>query len=113
MDKIFYLQLSDVDRLGAPLVEGHEFYNPEQALHMSWSRNARLFPCEEDRGGYMPVLNIARAVVNDLGYRGWISMEIFSRYLSKSDPGVPKEYAERAMASHKRVQSTLGWTGLP
>ena len=110
--KIFYLQLSDAERLSSPLIEGHEFYNPEQPPHMSWSRNARLFPCEEDRGGYFPVLKIARTIVNDLGYRGWISMEIFSRHLHDADENVPKDYAKRAMMSYHQVREKLGWEEL-
>lgn len=110
--KVFYVQLSDAERLSAPLIEGHEFYHSEQPPRMSWSRNARLFPGEEERGGYFPVLEIARAIVNDLGYRGWISMEIFSRDLHRSDEGVPEEYAERAMASYRKVRVKLGWDRL-
>lgn len=111
--KIFYLQLSDAERLSSPLVKGHEFYNPEQPPHMSWSRNARLFPCEEDRAGYFPVLDIARAIVNDIGYRGWVSMEIFSRHLHDADDGVPGKYADRAVISYRKVREHLGWDRLP
>lgn len=110
--KVFYLQLSDAERLSSPLVEGHEFYNKDQPPHMSWSRNARLFPCEVDRGGYLPALEISRAVVNELGYRGWISMEIFSRYLHELGEEVPTEYAERAMKSYEEVRQRLGWREL-
>lgn len=110
--KIFYLQLSDAERLSSPLVEGHEFYNEDQPPRMSWSRNARLFPCEEDRGGHLPVLDITRAIVNELGYRGWISMEIFSRYLSMPEANKPKEYAERAIVSYKKVREKLQWDQL-
>lgn len=109
VEKIFYLQLSDAERLSSPLVEGHEFYNPEQPPRMSWSRNARLFPCEEDRGGYLPVLDIAQSIVNKIGYRGWVSMEIFSRHLSDSKEDVPGEHAERAMLSYRKVGELLGW----
>lgn len=112
VNKIFYLQLSDAERLSSPLLEGHEFYNPKQPPRMSWSRNARLFPCEEGRGGYMPVLDIARVIVNELGYRGWISMEIFSRHLSDPGESVPVEYAERALASYLKVRERLNWNTL-
>lgn len=112
VEKIFYLQLSDAERLSSPLVEGHEFYNEDQPPRMSWSRNARLFPCEEDRGGCLPVLDITRAIVNELGYRGWVSMEIFSRDLSRSDASKPREYAERAMVSYGKVREILQWDRL-
>lgn len=112
VNKIFYLQISDAERLSSPLVRGHEFYNPEQPPHMSWSRNARLFPCEEDRGGYLPVLDVTRAIVNGVGYRGWISMEIFSRYLHVADEDVPEQFAGRAMISYLKVREILGWDQL-
>ena len=107
--KVFYVQLSDAEKLDSPLVEGHEYYAPDQPARMSWSRSARLFPFEELLGGYMPILTIARAVVNELGYRGWISMEIFSRHLLSTDPGIPVEFAERAMRSYRKVKAELEW----
>ena len=109
VSKVFHFQLSDAERLEIPLVEGHEYYNEAQPARMSWSRNARLFPCEGDRGGYMPVLDVARAVVNELGYRGWISMELFSRHLGSSDADVPAQYARRAAKSYSKVCDELGW----
>ena len=109
ISKVFYVQLSDAERLDQRLMEGHEFYHPEHPARMSWSRNARLFPCEEDKGGYMPITRIAKAIVNDLGYRGWISMEIFSRQLLGNDPDIPSEYAERAMSSYGKVREELEW----
>lgn len=112
LNKVFYVQLSDAERMASPLIEGHEFYHEAQPPRMSWSRNARLFPFEEDQGGYMPIVPIARAIVNELGYRGWISMEIFSRHLLGSNPGIPAEYAERAMISYSKVREELGWDAL-
>ena len=107
--KVFYVQLSDAERMVSPLVEGHEYYKEAQPARMSWSRNARLFPFEQDLGGYMPIVPIARAIVNDLGYRGWISMEIFSRHLASSDAKIPAECATRAMRSYGRMREELAW----
>jgi 4-hydroxyphenylpyruvate dioxygenase len=113
LEKVLYLQLSDAERLSKPLIEGHEYYDPSMASRMSWSRNARLFPCEEEHGGYMPVLPIAKAIVNDLGYRGWVSMEMFSRYLlDESDQGIPERFAQRAMMSYQKVWKELEWDTL-
>lgn len=44
---------------------------------MSWSRNARLFALEEVRGGYLPVLEIAREIFCP-GFHRWASLELFS-----------------------------------
>ncbi|KAK3706844.1 hypothetical protein LTR37_012523 [Vermiconidia calcicola] len=112
VSKVFYIQLSDAEKLENPLIEGHEFYNAAQPACMSWSRNARLFPCEEEYGGHMPIVPIARAIVNKLGYRGWISMEIFSRHLLSSEEGIPVEYAKRARRSYDKVYERLGWNAL-
>ena len=107
--KVFYVQLSDAEKLDPPLIEGHEFYNAEQPPHMSWSRTARLFPFEEDEGGYMPIKGIAKAIVNHLGYRGWISMEIFSWKLLEADEKVPEIFAKRAMKSYQSMRKALCW----
>ncbi|KAK5172905.1 uncharacterized protein LTR77_003027 [Saxophila tyrrhenica] len=110
--KVFYVQLSDAEKLEKPLVEGHEFYDADQPARMSWSRNARLFPCEEVLGGFLPVLSVTEAIVNELGYRGWISMEIFSRHLAERSESVPKEFATRAMRSYRKVSESLAWDSL-
>lgn len=109
VETIFYLQLSDAEALSSPLVEGHPFYVEGQPPWMSWSRNARLFPCEEALGGFLPVLSIAKAIVNEVGYRGWISMEVFSRHLAEEGDGVPVEFARRAMRSWGKVREKLEW----
>ncbi|KAK5047948.1 hypothetical protein LTR84_006138 [Exophiala bonariae] len=108
-NKVFYVQLSDAEKLSDPLVAGHPLYVEGQPCRMTWSRAARLFPCEEHLGGYLPVLSVVRAIVNELGYRGWISMETFSRHLWQSDSSVPSHYANRAELSYKTVWEKLGW----
>lgn len=113
VEKILYLQLSDAERLSEPLIEGHEYHDTSMPSRMSWSRNARLFPFEEEHGGYMPVVPIAKAVVNELGYRGWISLEMFSRFLlDESDQAIPERFAQRAMVSYGKVSQELGWNTL-
>lgn len=76
---------------------------------MSWSRNARLFPCETERGGYLPVGDFAKVLFEDLGYRGWVSMEIFSRTMCEPGEEVPKEHAERGVRSWKKLCEELGY----
>jgi 4-hydroxyphenylpyruvate dioxygenase len=105
--KVFYVQVVDAERLSRPLVEGHEFYVPEQPARMSWSRNCRLFALEEERGGYLPVVEIARVMFDKLGYEGWVSLELFSRTMADSSPGTPKEHAKRGSESWKKLQGVL------
>ncbi|KAI1137329.1 xylose isomerase-like TIM barrel [Hypoxylon sp. FL0543] len=93
--KVFYVQVVDAERLAEPLIEGHEFYNAGQPARMSWSRNCRLFYGETDRGAYLPVAEISRAIFQELGFKGWVSMELFSRRMSDVDAVVPQELASR------------------
>ncbi|KAI9372491.1 xylose isomerase-like protein [Aspergillus egyptiacus] len=104
--KIFYIQLVDGERLEAPLDENHPFYVPGQPARMNWSRNARLFPCEEERGGYLPVLEIARAFF-DIGFVGWVSLELFSRTCGDPSLETPRVHAERGMESWRKVVRAL------
>jgi len=105
VEKVFYVQVVDAERLSSPLVPGHEFYNPDQCARMSWSRNCRLFYGEKDRGAYLPIAEIARAIFQGLGFRGWVSMELFHRRMADKDPMVPKELASRgAIAWSKLVR---------
>ena len=108
--KIFYIEVVDAERLASPLVPGHPWYDPEQDPRMSWSRNARLFPCEEERGGYMPVLAILRTITQDVGYQGFVSFELFSRTMGEVGEGVPggtcKEGREELGAG---VCEAMGW----
>ena len=62
-DRIYYIQLEDAERLDTPLVEGSPYYDKEQLPRMSWSRNCRLFPYEIDEGGYMPIEDVAKAIL--------------------------------------------------
>ncbi|KAJ5620485.1 hypothetical protein N7510_004469 [Penicillium lagena] len=107
--KIFYVQLVDGERLANPLDETHPFHVPGQPARMSWSRNARLFPFEEPRGGYLPILDVARVFFEDLGFRGWVSLELFNRSLADPDPFVPADHARRGMESYQKMARVLHW----
>lgn len=105
--KVFYVQLSDGERLAAPLVEGHPFHTDGQPARMNWGRNARLFLYEQDRGGYLPVLDVAKAFMQRLGYSGWISMEMFSRTMFDPSPDTPRSHAERGFQSWQKLVKDL------
>lgn len=109
VNKIFYVQAVDAERLQRPLDKHHPFHVDGMRPRMSWSRNARLFMCEEERGGYLPVIDVLKAICDGLGYKGWISMEFFNRSLTYGGAHVPVEHAARAMKSWGRLARVMGW----
>ena len=107
VNKIFYVQPGDAERLDAPLIQGHPYHDKTQKPRMSWSRNARLFAYEEEHGGHLPVEKIMETLIVKMGYRGLISAESFSRHLFEPQPEVPDEYAHRAAKSWKTMLEVL------
>ena len=105
--KVFYIQVVDAERMISPLVRGHPFFVEGQPARMSWSRNARLFMYEQDKGGYLPSLDVARVILKDMGYEGWVSMELFSRTMSDPDPTVPRNHAQRCINAWHRLREEL------
>jgi 4-hydroxyphenylpyruvate dioxygenase len=106
--KVWYIQVVGAERLSSPLVKGHQWYVEDQPARMSWSRNARLFYGEEDRGQYLPVHRAARALLDPvskggLGFEGWISMELFSRSMAEKHQTVPDEHARRAGEAWRKL----------
>ncbi|EME41486.1 hypothetical protein DOTSEDRAFT_26646 [Dothistroma septosporum NZE10] len=106
--KIAFVQVVDAERLSEPLLEGHPFYDPEQCPRMSWSRNCRLFYGEEDRGAYLPIKAILKALIVDLGYEGYLSAELFNRSLTEADSDVPEAHARRAAVSWQKMVTDFG-----
>ncbi|KAK5148338.1 hypothetical protein LTR04_000669 [Oleoguttula sp. CCFEE 6159] len=101
--KVFYVQIVDAERLDKPLVPGHEYYVADQPARMSWSRNCRLFYGEEDRGAYLPVKEVTRALLEGLKFEGWVSMELFNRSMADPSPETPAEHARRGGEAWKRL----------
>ncbi|KAK8075622.1 hypothetical protein PG997_010285 [Apiospora hydei] len=101
--KVFYVQVVDAERLASPLKPGHAFYDAQQPARMSWSRNCRLFYGERERGAYLPVRDIARAIFQDLRFEGWVSLELFHRRMADRDAGVPRELARRGAVSWRKL----------
>lgn len=106
LEKVFYVEVCDGERLDRPLVPGHEWYSPDQPSRMSWSRNARLFPFENP--GYLPVLEILEAVC-DAGYTGHMSFELFSRTANQPDKDVPEQHAKRGAVAWRKMVDYMGW----
>lgn len=103
LSKVYYVQIVDAERLAEPLVEGHRFYAADQTPRMSWSRNCRLFYGESDHGAYLPIKQIAETIFHELGFRGWVSLELFNRRMGEKDPQVPHELAERGAVSWAKL----------
>ena len=108
--KVFYVEVVDAERMRVPLRKGHEWWVDGQKARMSWSRNARLFPFEtESRGGYLPVLEILRVITDEVGYKGYISFEFFSRTMNEAGEHVPEEHARRAKVSWDKLVEHMSW----
>lgn len=107
LDKIFYIQVVDAERMDSPLVEGHPFHVDGNPPRMNWSRNARAYMYETDRSAYLPVEDVARTIIEGLGYKGWVSMELFSRTMSEPGDDVPATHAQRGMAAWKKFVKRL------
>lgn len=109
VSKIFLLQVADAERLSSPLgTPSHPFYQPDQPARMSWSRNCRLFYGEGSHGAYLPVQKILTALVQGLGFEGWLSFEVFNRALTEGRADVPEEMARRAALSWEKMVRGVG-----
>ncbi|KAJ7176742.1 xylose isomerase-like protein [Mycena filopes] len=85
---------------------------PCTPARMTWSRAARLFPCEEARGGWLPVTDMSTAVV-EAGYpahtataardtcgddgSAWWSLEVFNDSLMDPRPECVAEHGLRGL----------------
>lgn len=105
-DKIFFLQIGDAKRMPSPLPPSPNANEPKPA-RMIWSRSSRLFPCEDEQGAFMPVVDFMRAVMAT-GFRGPWSIEVFNDSLNDTDSSVPTSHANRARAGlDKLVEQVL------
>lgn len=69
-EKIFYVQISDGERMDPPYSEKHPWYDPSLQVGHVWSDHARPFPLEVDYGAYMPVQEITQGFLIDKGFTG-------------------------------------------
>ena len=106
--KVYYLQIADGERMTSPLISGHKFHVDGQSPRMNWSRNVRLFMYEEEQGAYLPVEEVVRVVIEELGYKGWMSLELFSRTVAEPRDQVPVEHVQRGIQSYRMMCERLG-----
>lgn len=103
-DKIFFFQCGDAERMDPTTFLAPT--DPDVPALLPWSRSHRLYPLEQSRGGYMPVELVAAAVVAT-GYKGPLSLEVFSHTLNQADPNVPDDHARRGIDSLHAVVDIL------
>ncbi|KAJ5658871.1 hypothetical protein N7507_005322 [Penicillium longicatenatum] len=106
VEKIFFMQLSDAERFDPPFSKDHPWYVEGEAPQFSWSKHGRPFPYEHDLGAYLPMTEIVKAWIVDIGFKGWVSMEIFDRGM-KSKDSKPEVAASRGIESWKTLQKQL------
>lgn len=107
VNKVFFVQVVDAERLRNPLTSSHVFHVEGQPCRMSWSRNCRLFPFE--KAGYLPIVDVLKAITEGLGYQGWLSFELFSRTMADPDEKTPREHARRGLESWGKMVTAMGW----
>ncbi len=106
VNRLFYLQLSDGERLDPPYSEQHPWYDPSLEVGHVWSNEARPFPLETEYGAFMPVEEVSRAFLVDLGFKGWVSLETFDRRMKQQENG-PAENAKRGAAAWQKLRERL------
>lgn len=106
VDKIFFLQLSDGERFDPPFSTDHPWYIEGEAPQFTWSKHARPFPFEHDLGAYLPIGKIAKAWIIDIGFQGWVSLEIFDRGMRDKN-SQPEVAAFRGIESWKALNKEL------
>ncbi|CRG87001.1 hypothetical protein PISL3812_04014 [Talaromyces islandicus] len=105
-EKIFYVQLSDGERYAPPLNPEDRFYDSTFPPTLTWSRHTRPFPLETEMGGYMPVVDIAKAWLVHKDWKGYISFEVFDWRMRNEENG-PVSNAQRGRRSWERLVAAL------
>ena len=104
--RLFYVQLSDGEVLDPVYSEEHPWYDAGLEVGHVWSNEARPFPLETEYGAYMPVEEIARAFIKDVGFKGWVSLETFDRRMREEAMG-PKKNAKKGVESWRKLRERL------
>lgn len=97
--KIFFVQVADAQFMNGTLQPP---VDPSVPRLLPWSRGHRLFPLEENRGAYLPVLKFCDAVTRT-GYTGPWSLEVFNQSLSSPSPETCLEHARRGYAGLRKT----------
>lgn len=106
LDKVFYVQLSDGERFAPPLSHQHRFFQADFPPALTWSRHMRVFPLEAELGAYLPVAEIARTWLVEMGWKGVVSMEIFD-WRMREESRRPMDNARRGQQSWQKLIKAL------
>jgi sugar phosphate isomerase/epimerase len=98
VEKVFYVQLSDGEFYDPPLALDHKFWVEGMDSRLVWSRNTRPFPLEGELGGYFPLAEVAKAILAEGDFKGWVSFEVFD-WRMREEKFLPEEAAERGWKS--------------
>ena len=107
VSRIFLVQAADGAYSQIAMHDGHLHSEPALPQYLSWSRNHRIFCAETEHGASLPAMKILKAIFVDLGYRGWLSHELFNKQLSEADPHIPDKMAQRGVRSWRRIVCNL------
>ncbi|KAF2636188.1 AP endonuclease, family 2 [Massarina eburnea CBS 473.64] len=106
LQNLFYVQLSDGEKFDPLYSKEHPWYLEGEDAQFTWSKHARPFPLEKELGGYMPVVEIVRGLVVDMGFKGWVSLETFDRRM-KAEGFEVEDGGRRAERSIENLQGIL------
>ncbi|UPL03064.1 hypothetical protein LCI18_013998 [Fusarium solani-melongenae] len=99
-EKLFFVQVADAERMAGRGFKLAEDQSVPRLL--PWSRSHRLFPEEQERGGYLPVEMVVSAILK-MGYTGPLSLEVFSHSLHIPGREVPLQLATRGITGLKSL----------
>ena len=99
-DRIFFVQLGDAEKMNPTTFKRPTDPNIPELL--PWSRKHRLYPLEKELGAYIPV-DISLAAILASGYKGPLSLEVFSSSLHNTGMDVTSEHARRGVDSLVRL----------
>lgn len=100
-----FVQLSDADFMNPPVTFA-QLKDAGKHYGWYWSGCGRVFPLESEHGAYLPMRDIVRTWLVELGWKGWVSMEIFHESMNEEVRG-PEYWARRGMESWKRLQDEV------
>jgi 4-hydroxyphenylpyruvate dioxygenase len=98
--------MADAEFVDPPIIDGHLWQaEANHPSRMTWPRNGRLFAFGE--GGYLPVLDVTKAIIEGLDYKGWISLELFSRSMAVPGPNLLQAHTRKGRESWDRLKKEL------
>merc|ERR1711939_234037 len=85
-EDVSFVQLSDA-ALAQPPVTLAQLREAGKQPSWYWCSKGRCFPYQKSLGAYLPMTDIIRTWLIELGWSGWVSMEIFHSSMVQQDRG--------------------------